>query len=127
MQTLDVAKLTTCKVAPDGQAISLAAEDGSGKPFQLRITAEQAGMLAMTLPQLLTEAIQARHRDHSMRYVFPLGGFELRAADGHPTAILSLRTPDGFEVSFAVQPNVLASLATVCASGGDGHDDHHFH
>lgn len=127
MQILDVAKLTTCKVAPDGREISLAAEDGAGQPFQLRITAEQAGMLAMTLPRLLTEAIQARHRDQSMRYVFPLGGFELRAVDGSATAILSLRTPDGFEVSFAVQPSVLASLASVCNTDGERGDDHHLH
>ena len=119
MQILDVAKLTTCKVAADGQAISLGAEDGTGKPFRLLMTAEQAGTLAMTLPTLLTEAIQARHRNESLRYVFPLGGFELRSADGSPTTILSFRTPDGFEVSFALAPNVLASLASVCASEGN--------
>lgn len=114
MRTLDISRLTTCNVAQDGQAISLSGEDDAGQAFSLHISVEQAGTLAMTLPQLLNAAIQAQYRDTTIRYAFPLGAFNVAAVQGSNDAILSLKTPDGFEVNFTVSAAVLGQLATEC-------------
>lgn len=116
MVVVDISRLTTCKVNPDGSSVRLSGVNAGGEDFHLHVSVEQLGTLSMTLPHLLSEAIKARYRDPTLRYVFPLGGSAVEEATGGDAAILSLKTPDGFEVSFAVQPAALAKLADQCSS-----------
>jgi hypothetical protein len=105
-------KLTTCDVTGDGEVIRLDLIDAAGNPGSLRLPFEQAGALAMTLPGLLTRALKARCGNESSRYVFPLGEWQLEGvADGH-TLIVTLKTTDGFEVSFAAPLERCRSLAS---------------
>jgi hypothetical protein len=57
---IDTQALTTCKVAPDGGAISLGFVDTNGNPATIRLSLNQVGALAMTLPGLIDRALQAR-------------------------------------------------------------------
>jgi hypothetical protein len=54
----------------------------------------------MTLPGLLSKALKARCGNESSRYVFPLGEWLLEGAADGRTVIVTLKTVDGFEVSF---------------------------
>ena len=64
--------LTTCEVAPDGGAVSLGFVDANGKPATIRLSLNQVGALAMTLPGLIDKALQTRFGDQSLRYAYPL-------------------------------------------------------
>ena len=109
---IESSKLTTCDVAPDGEVITLNLVDAAGNPVSLRLPFDQAGALAMTLPGLLSKALKARCGNESSRYVFPLGEWLLEGAAGGRTLIVTLKTVDGFEVSFGASVDMWRSLAS---------------
>jgi hypothetical protein len=112
---LTVGSLTSCEVSNDGQQIRLAAQDATGAPINLCLSHDQAGSLAMTLPRLLSAALKARYRDPALKFVFPLKDYQLEGTPGRKDLILSLRTSDGFEVSFAVTPATLSKLSELAS------------
>src|ERR1700676_2272935 len=110
---IDIASLTTCEVAPEGNYVRLNFEDALGRPATLRLTSACVHQLTMTLPHLLSKALQARHRDRSLRAVFPLGDWHLEAAAGSKDFVLTMKTPDGFEVAFSVCAPVIARIVSA--------------
>ena len=48
----------------------------------------------MTLPEIVRRALQAQHRDASLRIVYPVARFQLELAGDSDTRILTLETPD---------------------------------
>lgn len=119
-----VANFTSCEVSGDGEAIRLSFCDDRGAARDLHISAEQAGALAMTLPRLLSAALRARSRDPNLRFVFPLAECNLEAAAESSHCILSLRTSDGFEVSFSVSQEALAQMGQLIDLGAETAADH---
>jgi hypothetical protein len=110
---INVVTLTTCQVAPDGDYVHLNFEDALGRPATLRLTRARIHQLAMTLPQLLSKALQARYGDSSLRAVFPLGDWRLETAAGSKDLILTMMTPDGFEVAFSVGAPAFAKIVSA--------------
>jgi hypothetical protein len=123
-------KLTTCTALADGETIKLEFLDEQRNPVSLLLPFEYAASIAMTLPQLLTEAVRAQTRQDSARYVFPLGQWLLEAIEDRQSFILTLKTTDGFEVSFRIpQATCRAALgwtlrheAADAAEAGDSGD-----
>jgi len=113
---LTVGALDSCDVSHDGQVIRVGLSGESGEPVKLCLSPDQAGSLAMTLPRLVSAALKARYDDPSLRMVFPLATYHLEEAPGRRDLILSLKTTDGFEVSFCVPPEALRSLADLAAN-----------
>lgn len=111
--TVAITALTSCDVSSDGEHIRFGVRDSTGKPVNLFISAEQAGSLAMTLPKLLSTALKARFRDPSLRLVFPLSDYFIEGTGDAEKIILSLKTPDGFEVSFAMSPGTLSEFGQL--------------
>jgi hypothetical protein len=109
---IDSTKLTTCDVTPDGAIVRLDLVDAAGNPVSLRLPFEHAGALAMTLPGLLTKALRARFGDNGSRYVFPLSDWLLEGVVDGRTIIVTLKTTDGFEVSFAAPLTLCRALAS---------------
>jgi hypothetical protein len=64
----------------------------------------------MTLPVLLSKSLKAQHGDESLRVVFPLDNWRLEAAAGTKRLILTLTTPDGFEVTFSLEAQTISEL-----------------
>jgi hypothetical protein len=56
----------------------------------------------MTLPSLLAQATKLRTRSDNARYVFGLNEWSIEAADNDNCLIATLKTTDGFEVSFGI-------------------------
>jgi hypothetical protein len=79
----------------------------------MRLTSACVHQLAMTLPHLLSKALQAQHADRSLRAVFPLGDWRLEAAAGSKDLILTMMTPDGFEVAFSLGAPAIARMMTA--------------
>lgn len=56
----------------------------------------------MTLPMMVTTAVQRSANDPSLRITYPLTRFKVELAPDLRTRILTLATSDGFAVSFSL-------------------------
>lgn len=108
-----VQSLTTCEVAADGRRIRINFKDRDGRPASLTMPTDCVHQLIMTLPPLLSRALKAELSDDSVRAVFPLGRWRLEAAAGSSVYILTLSTPDGFEVAFSVSARDLGTMTSA--------------
>ncbi len=94
--------LTTCEVAADGGAVSLGFVDANGRPATIRLSLNQVGALAMTLPGLIDKALQTRFGDQSLRYAYPLESWVVEQSTDPTQGMVTLRTVDGFSVCFSI-------------------------
>jgi hypothetical protein len=108
---IDIKGLVRFETADDGASISLLAEDALAGPVRLTFSTEVLSALVMTLPQMVTAAVQRRRNDPSARLVYPLAEFTTELSTDFSTRILTLTTPDGFTVSFAVSDAQFGELA----------------
>jgi hypothetical protein len=99
---IETQALTTCEVAADGGAISLGFVDADGKPATIRLSLNQVGALAMTLPGLIDKALQARFGDQNLRYAYPLASWIVEQSSDPAQGMVTLRTVDGFSVCFSI-------------------------
>jgi hypothetical protein len=99
---IDTQALTTCEIAADGGAISLGFVDSTGTPATIRLSLNQVGALAMTLPSLLDKALQTRFGDQSLRYAYPLASWVVEQSTDPTQGMVKLRTVDGFSVCFSI-------------------------
>lgn len=109
-------ELTTCKVAPDGRSVSLRFVDAGGQATAVNFPVEQLGAIAMTLPALIETALRRRYRDDSLRYAFPLDSWSCEPASDPATSIVTLRTADGFGVSFSLPRQQLTEIGEELAA-----------
>ena len=99
---IDTQSLTTCEVAVDGGAISLGFVDSTGTPATIRLSLNQVGALAMTLPSLIDKALQTRFGDQGLRYAYPLESWVVEQSTDPTQGMVTLRTVDGFSVCFSI-------------------------
>jgi hypothetical protein len=110
--------LTTCEVAPDGSTVILSFTDAHGTPAQVRLSLNQIGGLAMTLPDLITRALRLRYGDQSLRYAYPLASWTVERSSDPRTGMVTLCTTDGFSVCFSMQTDLQHKLADALAIDG---------
>ena len=65
---------------------------------------------------MLQEAVQRRTGDATLRTVYPLGDWQLNRDVDEKSILLTLATPDGFSVSFAVTPRDAAALGDALSN-----------
>ena len=99
---IETQSLTTCEVSSDGGAISLGFVDSKGQPQTIRLSINQVGALAMTLPALIGKALQARYGDDSLRYAYPLRSWLVEQSSDPGQVMVTLCTVDGFSVCFSL-------------------------
>src|SRR5262245_29188817 len=109
-------QLTTFDVAPDGESVSIHVTDDQNNPATLTLPSDCLHALMMTLPEMVRRSLQARFRDPSMRVVYPVGSWDLERSVVPGTVIVTLRTHDGFSVSFGMPPLDLLRMWTQTAS-----------
>lgn len=115
---VDVKQLSDYAVAADGQSISLGVVDANNCNIQLTMDVDQLGMLVMTLPGLIERALRAKYRDATLRYCHPTGTYMVEQASDPNSLIVTMRTPDGFGVSFSMsraQADVLGDALSLGA------------
>jgi hypothetical protein len=108
---IDIKGLVRFETEEDGASISLVAEDVSGRSVLLTFPTEVLSSLIMTLPRMVTAAIQRDRNDPSARLVYPLSEFTTELSTDLSTRILTLTTLDGFAVSFGMSEEQLRELA----------------
>ena len=109
-ETLRVAALTTCEVGEGGTEIRLSMLDEAGRQVTLEFPAGLAASLILTLPHLMERCLQQLRGD-ATRLVFPMQCWALEGTGEAGDFILTLRTPDGFSVAFAVSMDNARGLA----------------
>jgi hypothetical protein len=110
---IEIASLTTTAVSRDGRYVRLDFEDALGRPSNLRLTNADVQKLVMTLPRLLSRALQAQHGDATVRAVFPLSRWRLETAAAAEDLILTMMTTDGFEVAFSLSARAIAEITSA--------------
>ncbi len=118
---IDAQALTTCEIAPDGGALSLSFLDANGKPATLKLSLNQAGALAMTLPGLIEKALQIRFGNKSLRYTYPLASWMLERSTDPGKRMVTLRTADGFSVCFSIPRQQQNELGEALAAEPEPH------
>jgi hypothetical protein len=113
---IEVQALTTYKVAEDGQSVALGMKDTAGNTATLRMKVTELGNLVMTLPSVIEAALRRRFRDASLRYTYPMGSWEVEAASDPAHLIVTLRTEDGFGVSFSIPRGRAGELGAALSS-----------
>jgi hypothetical protein len=115
MTDISGTSFVTCQIAADGSAVRLVFEAADGQPASLTLPVQCVQQLLMTLPHAASKAIALKHRDDTLRLVFPLGGWKLEQAAGGSELILTLQTPDGFEVAFSLRQDAIAQISRTAA------------
>lgn len=103
MADIDVKALTTYSISEDGQTIVLNVEGEDGHAMSLRFKLGELGNLIVTLPSLIDAALKRQFRDGSFRFAYPVGSWSVEEASDPGSLILTLRTKDGFGVSFSIE------------------------
>ena len=103
--------LTTFSVAEDGSSVSLGVSDEDGHAGALMLPAACLKQLIMTLPEMTRQALRLQHDDPSLRLVYRAAGWEVERSTVPETFIVTLRTVDGFHVSFALTAADLSDMA----------------
>ena len=93
--------------------------DGSGTAVTLELPFDQAEAMVMTLPSLLARALRAQTGDDDARYVFGLDEWSLESTADQACLIATLKTGDGFEVSFGIPFEACRSLGWNLQQGAD--------
>ncbi len=95
-------RLTAWSITPDAEHVQLGLVDDAGRPCAVLLPITVLSGLMMTIPRMLQDALRAKFSDGSLRMIHELGDWRVERAAGTDASILSLATPDGFEVAFAV-------------------------
>lgn len=107
--------LAKVEVAADGASFDLHITDAAGRPAKLTLPTECLGELLMTLPRVVARALRAKHGDNSLRLVYPLADWRLETSVADPRLILTMSTPDGFEVAFSLLRSDIDSIADTAS------------
>ena len=89
----DTQSLTRWEISPGGDVISLGFVDSSGEARTIRLTLNQVGALAMTLPGLIGKALQTRYGDQTLRYAYPLESWAIEQSTDPAQGMVTLRLP----------------------------------
>jgi hypothetical protein len=103
---------TTCAIAADGGHVRLHFTDIFGQEASLTLPTDSVHQLLMTLPELLSKALRAQVGDSSVRAVFPLARWRLERETDSDAYIITLSTPDGFEVAFSLTARDLTQMGS---------------
>jgi hypothetical protein len=110
--TITSGLLTTCGVVNEGRAVRLDFLDSKGEPYSVEFPVEQVHSIIMTLPRMLSEAVQRRTQDQTSRCVFSLGRWTIESTQ-NSCLVVTFGTVDGFEVSFGIPFDTCVSLGSA--------------
>ena len=85
----------------------------------LELPLDQAKAVVMTLPHLLARAVRRRTGNDEARYVFGLHEWSIEAAKDNKCLITTLKTTNGFEVSFGIPFEACQSLGWNLQNGAE--------
>jgi hypothetical protein len=103
------------EVADDGVVVLDFVADGE-EHIKLRLSINQIGALAMTLPELASKAFRRRSGNQETQYVYPLASWKVEQSTDPRTGMVTLGTADGFSVCFSMSRELQIRLGEAIAS-----------
>lgn len=100
---------TEAEVGADG-SVALGFVDQAGNPVRVRLSINQVGALAMTLPELIATALRNRHGNQEMRFAYPLTSWRVEQSTDLNTGMMTLYACDGFSVCFSMGQELQSKL-----------------
>ena len=113
MTTIRAQRLTQFSLAANGGSIAIGVTDEEGRAGVLMLPTECLRELMMTLPEMMRRALRLQNHDTSLRLVYPAAGWEVERSTAPGIFIVTLRTSDGFHVSFALSAADLFDMANA--------------
>jgi hypothetical protein len=115
-----IAELTTFQIAADGARVRILAKTTDGTPASISLPADCLSQLMMTLPRIALQALHQRLHDDTLKIVYPAATWTIEHnTERGETFILTLATPDGFEVSFALSRAKLDAMGRAIAGAAE--------
>jgi hypothetical protein len=114
---IDVQALAEFDIEADDRSVTLEVVDAMGSPVKLNLRVDQLGQLAMTFPSLIDAALRNQYGDSSFRFTYPLESWMVEQTIDPSLVILTMRTTDGFGVSFSMPQNKAEEMADSIAVG----------
>lgn len=114
---IEVPALAEFNIETDGRSVTLQVVDAMGSPIKLNLQVDQLGQLAMTLPSLIDAAIRRQYGDSSGRFTYPMASWMVEQAIDPSLVILTMRTTDGFGVSFSMPRSKAEEMADSISVG----------
>ena len=103
-------ELIAYDIASDGNWFRMSFSCVNGKRGSLSLPTECLMALIITLPRMMTQALAARFGDERLRLVYPAEEVLIEGTPDPNAFIMTLRTPDGFSVSFSLNRQQLDAL-----------------
>jgi hypothetical protein len=110
MLTLRASKLTTFSVAADGATVSIGVADDRGEPAALVLPSSCLQAMAMSLPEMASQALRLKSGNPQLRLVFPVATWTLERVADSDRLILTFSTRDGYRASFALGVEELVGI-----------------
>ena len=114
---VDIRDLLRFEASADGTSTSLIAVERH-ELIALNFTVTCLSRLMLTLPKMIDAVVQQRGNHPGLRVVYPLDMLRVELA-GDRTRILTLRTPDGFAISFTASAEKFAQIREIFAGGAE--------
>jgi hypothetical protein len=111
-QRLDIEDLLRYEANEDCTSINLVVVSG-GAPVALSFTVTCLTRLMLTLPRMINRVVQKRGNNPGLRVVYPLEELKIEMAPDLRTRILTLKTPDGFDISFTASPHKYREVCEI--------------
>ena len=124
MTDILIDRLINYETAADGTAVRLIIKDVAGQTVSLIMTIDTLSSLLMTMPTIASSAVKRAHGDPRMRITYPAEEFQIEKGPDD-LRILTIGTPDGFNVSFSLTEEFSYELGEAHLSGFGQHPRKH--
>jgi hypothetical protein len=122
VKDLLVQTITTFSVGGEGTHLRMNFICRDGDPASISLPTACLNRLIVELPHMMREVLRAGYRDESLRIVYPVASIRIEHSSGSKAAVVTLATPDGFEVSFGLTRRQMAAFDAAEAIGCDNGD-----
>lgn len=109
-------QLTPFGVAPDGESFALHMTDEAAQPVSLILPSDCLSGLLMSLPEIIARCLRLRFGEPSLRVVYPVERWDVERSPVPGRVVVTLRTPDGFAISFSLPALDLLRLSSHAAT-----------
>ncbi|HEY2501829.1 MAG TPA: hypothetical protein VGI68_10535 [Mycobacterium sp.] len=124
MTDIQIDRLINFETAVDGTAVRLIIKDSAGQTLGIIMTIDTLSSLLMTMPTIASSAVKRAHGDPRMRITYPAEEFQIEEGPDD-LRILTIGTPEGFNVSFALIEELSYELGEAHLAGSGQHPRRH--
>lgn len=124
MPDIQIERLINFETAADGTAVRLIIRDAAGEILGIILTIDALSSLLMTMPTMASSAVKRAHGNPLMRITYPAEEFQIESGPDD-LRILTIGTPDGFNVSFTLTEELSCELGEAHLGASGQHPRRH--